>query len=639
MAQRVKAQGATAGTAYQLVAVPGPSEGVDLRLSPTLLAPGRARALINWSLEEPGALVAAPGWLRFSTAALGASRLQGGARIYLNTALPSAASTIVTLVASAGGIYTQTDSGGWLSTTASRSGLISTNEIHFAHDRDLVAAFDGGSTWIWKSTNGSSWTRFGIARPATQVLSTLSTGGLSSGRYEVTYTFKDRDLAYESNGSTTASTITLSATSGAIQVVMANSTDPQVDAIVLYARQLTTFESVRRKVSSFVQSSAANSTAIITSTAWTTNDEEPSDHDLPVAASFAVVWKNRWWAVDATVTNRLHFTQLFLPQAWPALFFLDIPFRRGDAIRALQAIGDQLVIFGDSDVFTITGQTSLDFEVRPSLASQDGALGPRAVCLIENAVIHAGVMGVWSYDGVTDRFLSQDIEPAWQDLVALAATDALRRTACYYHFARKELRVAVARRYPSGMPGEWILDLNRSRDGATAWRASDHDIAGYIGWDGPESVAGNRGRVFSWPSTQSLLNEESTGYTANGAPQTCHYEGPGLTLGAWRGRWIDLRGEYEPHGGALTEQGVVDGVALPAQNLAIGSGVSVYGTATYGTATYAGSGRRQFVKLRSLSAAGRTYVQQLTYRGAEKFKLFGYALGVRPEPRSRDFSE
>jgi hypothetical protein len=55
--------------------------------------------------------------------------------------------------------------------------------------------------------------------------------------------------------------------------------------------------------------------------------------------SFGVVWKNRWWARSATVKNRIHFTQLFQPQL-AALFFLDIPFERGDEIRALVPMGD-----------------------------------------------------------------------------------------------------------------------------------------------------------------------------------------------------------------------------------------------------------------------------------------------------------
>jgi hypothetical protein len=632
---------ATIGKGYQLIPVLGPSDGVDLRLSPTLLAPGRAQALINWSLEEPGALVMAPGWRHFSTTSLGPSRVQGAARISLNTSIPTPTSTQFTLLAWNSGIYEPTDSGGWVSTTPSLTGL-STGEVYFVSDRDLVVAMDG-STRLMRSTNGSSWTPFGLARPGSSLtLSTLSTGGLSSGEYEVNYTFKAGGLAVESNGSSSPSTITLTFTSGAIKVVALNSTNSAVTAHVYYARHKSNGETVRRKVSSQAQSTAVSSTFVITSSNWTTNDQEPTDHDDPATVgglSFGVVWKNRWWARDATVTNRVRFTQIFQAQSWPALFYIDLPFGRGDAITALVPLGNSLLVFGTTTIFIILGQTSLDFEVLPTLAAQDGALGPRAVCVLENGVVHAGATGVWLFNGVSDRLLSYDIEPAWLDLVRTAAPDALGRVSVVYHLQRKELRIAVPRRFPSGLPGEWVLDMNRSRGEQTAWRASDHDIVGYVPWDGPEQIAGNRGRLFTWPSSGGLLNEDAVGYSADGANQTGSYVGPGLTLGPFRGRWIDLRGEYEPHSGALTAQSLVDGVTLPAINLPIGSGLAVYGTAVYGVSVYGGSGRRQFYTVLPLESEGRTFVQKLTYSGQERFVIYSYHPGIVPESKSRSFGE
>lgn len=629
------AQKAQVGKGYQLIPVIGPSEGVDLRRSQTLLEPGRARTLLNFSLEEPGALVTRPGYLQFSTTSLGAHRIQGANRIYLNTAIPTAASTIFTLVATQGQVFNQKDDGTW--TSALLSGLNSTGEIFFVQDRDLVAVFDSTSM-IVKSTNGSSWTPFGILPPNPSTLSSKGGGSLSSAEFEVNFTYKDRDLAVESNGSTSPSTITLGAT-GAIEIQAPNSTQSHVDAIKVYARNKTAGETVRRLVSSFAMQGGAHSTYTITSSAWTSADPEPTDHDAPGIYAFGVVWKNRWWARDASRVNRLHFTQLFQAQSWPALFYVDIPFDRGDGIQALMPLGDTLMVFGATKIFLIIGQTSLDFEVRPTLASQDGALGPRAVCVIENGVVHAGAAGVWIFDGVSDKLLSYDLLPAWQDLVNNAAPDALARTACVYHQPRKELRIAVARRYPTGSPGEWVLDLSRSQGTQTAWTATDRDISGYVSWDGPETAAGNRNRLLSWDSTKGVLTEEAVGTTANSSNLVAQYEGPGLTLGSYRGRFIDLRGEYEPHGGTLTEQGQVDGVDLPAQTITIGSGLSLYGTATYGTAAYSGAGRRQFYKPRPLNADGRTYVQKLTYTGKERFKLYNYHVGLVNETRPRAFSE
>jgi len=638
MPSQAKPRPVTVRRVAQQVPVIGPSAGMDLRTSPTLMANERARTLTNWSLEEPGALVVRPGFVLFSSGTLGASRIQGGQRVYLNTALPTANSTIFTMIGVAGQLKVLSDSGGVSAAVLSN---LSTNEYFFPADRDLVAVMDG-STNPWKSTNGSSWTRMGIVSP--QAVSTLSSkagGALSTSEFEVNFTYKSRGLVTESNASSAASTISLTSTAnGSIEVQAANSTDPQVDAIIVYARNKTSGESVRRKVSSFAQQGGAHSTYTITSSVWTTNDEEPTDHDTPPVLSFGVVWKNRWWARSATRTNRLYFTQLFQPQSWPALFFIDIPFERGDSITALLPLGDALLIFGATKIFVIIGQTSLDFEVRPTIGSEDGAFGPRAVAAIENGVVHASASGVYIFDGNQDRLLTFDLDPGWQDLVQNTASDALARVAVAYHQKRKELHVSVPRRFPSGTDGEWILDLNRTRTTNTpAWTCTDRAIGGFIQWDGPETVAGNRGRLFSWHSTQSLVYEEATGMSANSSNLQADYEGPGLTLGAFVGRWTDIRGEYEPHAGNLTIEAVVDGISQGTQSVNIGAGLAVYGTGTYGTARYAGAGRRQFTKMLPLSANGRSYVQKITYSGQERFKLFSYQPGIQPETRSRDFSD
>ena len=635
MASRAKTTPAVTQKAYQLLPVPDLSGGVDLRSAQTLLPTDKARTLVNWSLEQPGALIVRPGYQAFSTSSLGASRMQGGSRIYLNTAIPNANSTAFTLVGYNGAVTIQTDSGGW--STSNLSSLSTSADLMFAHDRDLVAVFDG-VTVPYKSTNGSSWTPMGIDRPASLTVSSASSGGLSSAEFEVNITYKDRDLAHESNGCTAASTITLGST-GAIQIVIPNSTNPCVDAWVAYARNKTSGETVRRKASSGSLSSGANSTIVLTSSNWSSNDEEPSDHNPPPIVSFGVVWKNRWWARSATVKNRIHFTQLFQPQSWPTLFFLDIPFEEGDEIRALVPMGDTLVVLGTTRAFLLIGQTSLDFDVRPTLDSQDGAFGPRACAVLENGVVHAGSNGVYIFDGTQDKLLSYALQPAWLDLVRNSAVSDLKKLAMAYDGLRKELRISVPRRYPSGTWGEWILDLNRTQNGNEAWTATDRTIGGYIQWNGPEATSGDRGRLFTWHSSLAQLFEENVGTSANSSNLTAEYEGPGLTLGNRRGRWIDNRGEYEPNDGTFSVESLIDGVSQGSKTITIGAGLSRYSTATYGVSRYGGATRRQFFTQLPISAEGRTYVQKALYTGTQSFTWYGYTPGLVPETRSREFSE
>lgn len=636
MARRVSAQRPNAQPVYQTIPVSDLTGGLDLRRTPSLLATDRARTLRNFSLAEPGALRVRTGWAAFTTSALSTSArpFHGGQRVYLR-------STQGTLLASDGAIYRLPDDGAW-STTPVVSGFSTSNEIYFPYDRDIVAVLDG-STTPQKSTNLTTWTRLGIGAPT--VASTLAlssqTSDLSTSEFAFTWTYKDRGLAFESNPSTAASTISLTSTGNAVVMTMPNSTDPQVDAIVVYARNKTAGETVFRKVSSAAQSTAASSTFVIASSAWSANVEAPSVNNPAPVLAFGVSWKNRWWAVAGSGdTTRLYFTEIFQPQAWPALYYIDLPFAKGEDIKAIIPQGDTLLVLGDSQIFLLIGQTSLDFEVRPSLGAQGGALGPRAVEKIEAGIAHASAEGVFIFDGAQDRLLSFDIEPAWNDLIDNTASTSLARLSMVYDWRTKEVRVAVPRLFPTAAPGELILDLNRTREEETpAWTETDRTIAHYIFWDGDEPVSGNRGRLQSYPSSVAQVFDEATGQSANGSDIVAEYGGPTMSAGILRARYTDLHVEYEPHGGNLTAETIVDGVSQGQIALAIGAGLSVYGTAVYGTATYGGSGRRKAYTPLPLGSDGRTVQQKFVYEGQESFAVFTYAVGMVPETAPRQMSE
>ena len=297
----LKSRSPLAKRSPQIVPIEDMTGGVDLRRSPTLMTPTRARTLRNYSLEEPGALVVRPGYEQASTIVWFAGRGQGGDRIYL-------ANMVFTLLAGGGAVYKPNDAF-TAGTTAVYSTISETNQVFFPYDRDLVAVFDGANRPRF-STNGTNWLLMGTDAPSSAAtLSSGSAGALSTGEYAVAYSYKHRGTAHESNVAS-ESTITLS-TANSIHATASPSTDAKVDAYVWYARhKLPDGESVLRKVSS-----GAASTYTIISSAWTSNDEAPTNHQVPPVVSFGTVWKNRWWARDATFGNRLRFTELFLPQA------------------------------------------------------------------------------------------------------------------------------------------------------------------------------------------------------------------------------------------------------------------------------------------------------------------------------------
>lgn len=628
---KVATKRAIAQPVYQTIPVGDLTGGLDLRRTPTLLDVKRSQVCRNFSLAEPGALRVRSGYESFSTV-LSTKAAQGGQRVYLG-------STQGTLVAADGGIYLLPDSGVWGAPV--HTGLSTSQPVFFTFDREMVAAFDG-VTVPQKSTDLVTWTRLGIASGQGQSSLALSSqaSNLSTSEFALVWTYKDRGTAYESDPSTFISTISLTSTGNAIVAQIPNSTASDVDAIVVYLRNKTAGETVFRKFSSAAQSVGASSTFVINSSAWSANEEAPSTHGVPPLLAFGVSWKNRWWARHATSPTRLHFTEIFTPQGWPALYYIDLPFTNGEEITAIQAQGDTLLVMGQSQIFLVIGQTSLDFEVRPSLGAQGGALGPRATCAIEAGVAHASAEGVFVFDGAQDSLLSNDLTPGWRDMIDGSPSTAVAKIAMVYNWREKEVRIAVPRLFPRAARGEWTLDLSRTREQETpAWADTDRNIQLYIFWDGDEPVQGNRGKLQSLPSTATKVFTESEGTTADGANMTAEYNGPALSAGLHRARFTDLHVEYEPHAGSFTAETLVDGISQGQISISIGAGLASYGVAEYGLASYGGAGRRKGYTPLPLGSDGRSIQQNFVYEGQESFALFTYAPGMVPEPAVRQFSE
>jgi hypothetical protein len=612
------------------VRVPDLSGGVNIRVSPTLVPADQARSLRNFSLREPGTLTVDFGYTRFTSSSFGSGRAQGGQRVYLKNGVA------FTLVAEGGNVKKPSDAGAPGANVL--TGLHATNDIFFPYDRDMVGVFDSSNV-PKKSVDGTTWTQMGITAPSAAPTAAGVAGGslLDTNIYEISYTYADDELSAESNTSPIlVGNFTASAPNLTARVTVTNSGDAQVDRKNIYVRNVTTGEAVRRKVGT-----TTGTTFDIDGpdSDWAQGAEVPTTHDVPPALSFGVPWKNRWWARDAVVKNRIRFTEIFQPQSWPGLYFIDVPLELGDDCTAIIPLGDTLLIFGQSGLFLIFGQTSLDFEVRPSLGVESGAVGPNAVTKIENGVIHGSSRGVHLWDGASDRLLSFDISPGWEDVISGSSAADISRIAIVYHGERKEVRIAVPRLFPTGSAGEWIIDLDRSRTAKReVWESTNRPVGGYIYWNGAEATTGNRGRLFSWASNEAHLYEESTGTDANGADLVAEYESAAFALGFVMARWIAVYGEYRPADGLFGIEAVVDGVSQGSQTISTTASQARYGTAVYGTDRYGGIERAMFSIMLPLEAEGRAFTLKARYTGRAQFQFYTYALEVVPEPLPRGIS-
>jgi hypothetical protein len=304
------------------------------------------------------------------------------------------------------------------------TGLHATNDIYFPHDRDLVGVLDGSNV-PKKSTNGTTWTQLGITAPSVAPTAGAVAGGsLTAGNViEPATRIKWTTLARRATKHDGAGNAGRREPDRPGDVT--GPADPQVDTIYVYA---ATSRRARRCGARPARWRIPDGDRFdVTANNWTAAVEAPTDHNVPPALSFAVPWKNRWWARDATVKNRIRFTQIFQNQSWPATFFIDIPFERGDEVAAIMPIGDTLVIFGQvSKPFLIIGQTSLDFEVRPSAAAEAGALGTaRGGAHRERHRARGGRRGLHLRRRDRSAAVVRHRSVGWQDLVARDVADDL----------------------------------------------------------------------------------------------------------------------------------------------------------------------------------------------------------------------
>lgn len=602
--------------------------GLDRRTSPTLLKPDRSRQNHNARLSVAGRWTPAPGWETFSTTTL-SGRVQGGARIYLSGVAP------FTLAAFAGSVYKPSDVGVY--GAAVLSGLSANNAVDFPSDATMVAVFDGSSQ-PKRSVDGTTWVALGVVAPTVAASLGVTTGGslIAAHQYEAAYTYEGNLDAFESNESPVG-VVTTGTTTLTVRVTVTGTSDPQVANIDVYARDVTLGESVRRFAGTVANPGAVTAVVTLTSNTWSDADEAPTTHDSPGPFAFGVVWKNRWWAVDNDLPTSVRFSELFLPQAWPETYSFDVPFTKGDRITALIPMGDVMLVLGSgAQGFLVFAQTALDFDIRPTVGILAGCFGFRAWALIEGGAVHAAAEGVYVFDGATDRLLSYDFEDDWRDLVSQADVDDLDRLAVFHHRRDKELRIAAPTLPLYGAPGEWKLDLARTQvRGIAAWSTTDRPIGGYLCWDGPEPVAGNRGRLFSWGFTAGDLCEESVGTSADGADQSSQYQGPVLSTEFYVSDFTHCVGEYLPADGVFNVTVTVDGVDVVSKTVGIGGNLSRYGESLYGTATYGGAARRMFSIDLPTSANGRGVSVSGTYLGQEPFEWYNYAVRREIEPEIR----
>jgi hypothetical protein len=350
--------------------------------------------LLNFMIIEDGSLIGRRGTRQWNAASLGATAVNGATRQYFtgnNQFLALIGGTV-----NLGNDATKTFTSSATGFTAGALGWFVQylNFVYFATTADAPQKWDG-----------TSWTPMGVAAPAGTPAVAVGAAGTPNGTYTVIVTF--RTPTVESNGSPASAAVTVANQNVNVSGIPLGPTGTTARGVYGFKNAVS---SGYQLIGVINDNTSTTFTVTTDQGSWTT--ALPTTNNPPVTGAWLTAqFKNRLWkAGSAANPQRLFFSQIFVPESWNPLYFLDVPFTGGDVITALFVIGDILLIFGNTEIFLLIGDTPFSFILRRSYA-QVGCPSPWAVDRVENTAVHLGRFGVYAFDTTQQKSLSDPIEP------------------------------------------------------------------------------------------------------------------------------------------------------------------------------------------------------------------------------------
>lgn len=398
--------------------------GLNLRDAPLVVGPTGLTDSLNWRLDARGALVKRLGYVKYP-----ASSELAAIPLEQSTYTPSTGGNALIFYCANGKVYSSPGDGAYtqiatgLSTSAIPSFAQMIDKLYWSNGVDAVQSWDGSSLVAIT----------GINDVQTITITGVPTGGTTTLTFNGSSTTA---LAYNATATNVHDALVLLPSIGTGNVTVTGGPWPGTGIAI-----------------TFVNTMANTAEPLITTTDALTGGSAPATHvahtttgrgDAP-KGKYLAVWRNRLWVAGTTTNpNRVYWSGIGDPTAWPALNYVDILGPRGDVITALYSspnIGsssdgnDGVLVFKTTSVSRVID----DSDNNPATAvisgganvlvdAVTGTVNSRTVVGLEGRVYCAGKNGIYSTDGHTALVL----ESAQLGLLfgqALAQTQATNMTA------------------------------------------------------------------------------------------------------------------------------------------------------------------------------------------------------------------
>jgi hypothetical protein len=129
----------------------------------------------------------------------------------------------------------------------------------------------------------------------------------------------------------------------------------------------------------------------------------------PPTAKYVQVHKNiMFLAGNSTNPSRLYFSDIALPESWPALNFIDVGKGDGDQITGLAILLDRLVITKNNSVWLLEGDAASNFILRRT-TNIAGCVDQHSIVTVKNTLGMLARDGFYFFDGVNMVLASEKI--------------------------------------------------------------------------------------------------------------------------------------------------------------------------------------------------------------------------------------
>jgi len=132
--------------------------------------------------------------------------------------------------------------------------------------------------------------------------------------------------------------------------------------------------------------------------------EAPDDHDQPPTSSLLAHAGQRLYCNDTSNKRFLYYSQAWAPDFFPPLNNIEIP----ADITALAAYGDSVLVYSNSRLWryaNLDGVGNLE-----EIDTPEGTADPLSVVITPFGAVHAGERGLYLYQGVTPKRISNPIQ-------------------------------------------------------------------------------------------------------------------------------------------------------------------------------------------------------------------------------------